>query len=67
MTKLAEPKVMNVDEAAELLRISKSGAYAAIKAGLIPSVRIGRRILVTRAAVDRLLEGVAAPSEKAAA
>lgn len=37
------------------LGVSKNSGYAAIKRGDIPHVRIGKRILIPRAAGDRLL------------
>ena len=40
--------VMTVDEAAAYLRISRGLALAAVRDGTLPSVRIGRRILVPR-------------------
>ena len=43
-----EPLVFTVEEAAELLRISRGSAYEAVRTGQIPSVRIGRRILISR-------------------
>lgn len=39
---------MTVPEAAELLGLSESAAYDAVKRGEIPAVRIGRRVLVKR-------------------
>jgi excisionase family DNA binding protein len=55
---MAEPKLtMSVTEAARALGIGKTSAYSAIERGEIPSVRIGGRILVPRAALARLLEG----------
>lgn len=47
--------VMSVEEAAELLDIGRSTAYEAIRRGQIPSVRIGRRILIPWVGVERLL------------
>ena len=47
--------VMTVEEAAEFLRISRPSAYQAVKKGDIPIIRIGRRILVPVAALERLL------------
>lgn len=47
--------VFTVEEAAQLLGISRSFAYEAVQQGEIPSMRIGRRILVPKAALDRLL------------
>ena len=46
---------LTVDEAAELLGLSRGGAYAACAAGEIPTVRLGRRILVPRARLLALL------------
>jgi excisionase family DNA binding protein len=41
---------MTIDETAAELGISRSGAYAAARTGQIPVVRVGRRLLVPRAA-----------------
>lgn len=49
--------VYTVDEAATLLGISRSFAYEAVQKGEIPSMRIGRRILVPKAALERFLAG----------
>jgi len=43
-----DPVVLTVDECAELLRVSRTSAYEAVRTGQIPSVRIGRRILIPR-------------------
>jgi excisionase family DNA binding protein len=58
-SKDAAVATMTVPEAAEYLRIGISAAYAAAKCGEIPTVRIGRRVLVPRAALERKLEGAA--------
>lgn len=47
---------LSVEEAAEALGLSRAFAYEAVNRGEIPSIRIGRRILVPRVALDRLLE-----------
>lgn len=52
-----EPIVYSPDEARKLLKISRGLIYVAIHTGQIPSIRIGRRILIPRVALDRLLEG----------
>ena len=49
-----------VDEAAEILGLSRCSAYAATKTGQIPTIRIGRRLLVPRIAIERKLTGEAA-------
>lgn len=45
----------SVDEAAELLGISRTLAYDAIRKGEIPHIKIGKRILIPRVGVDELL------------
>ncbi len=52
-----ERLVYSVAEARKLLNLSRGSTYEGIRTGQIPSVKIGRRILVPRAALDRLLEG----------
>ena len=48
--------VFTVEEAAELLGISRSFAYEAVQRAEIPSMRIGKRILVPKVALQRFLE-----------
>jgi excisionase family DNA binding protein len=46
----------SVEEAGcEILGLSKCSAYAAAKSGSIPTVRIGRRLIVPRLALEKLL------------
>jgi excisionase family DNA binding protein len=49
--------VFNVEEAAKILRISRECAYGAVTKGHLPTIRLGRRLLVPRAALERLLSG----------
>lgn len=49
--------VYSVAEAGKLLGLSRGSMYEAIHTGRIPSVRVGRRILIPRIALNRLLEG----------
>ena len=51
------PKRMTVtvEEAAELLGIGRSTAYLAVKSGDLPTIRLGRRLLVPRVQIDRML------------
>ena len=46
---------LTVDQAAELLGISRSAAYEAIRRDEVPHLRFGRRIVVPRAALIRML------------
>ena len=41
---------ISVEDAGAVLGISRGGAYEAVKSGDIPSIRIGRRLLVPRRA-----------------
>lgn len=43
---LRERPTVSVEEAAAVLGISRSAAYRAVRKGEIPSVRVGRRLLV---------------------
>lgn len=53
-----EAPTLTVEQAGQRLGISRHSAYEAVKRGDIPTIRIGRRILVPRLALDRmLLEG----------
>lgn len=52
-----ERQVVTVDEAAAMLRISRGSAYEAVRRKEIPAIRIGRRLLVPLAALERKLAG----------
>jgi excisionase family DNA binding protein len=47
---------MTVPEAGAALGISRNSAYAAALRGEIPTIRIGKKLLVPVAAFDRLLD-----------
>lgn len=53
-------KTITVEQAGRELGISRGLAYEGVRTGAIPAVRVGRRYLVPRAALDRLLAGDAA-------
>lgn len=46
---------LTVDQAAEILGIGRSATYEAIGRGEVPYLRFGRRIVIPRAALLRLL------------
>ena len=52
-----EPDVMNVDETAALLRVSRDTVYEAAGRGELPHRRIGRRLVFSRAALLDWLRG----------
>ena len=58
MTKDAERLTLSVDEAGRMLGLSRGLMYKAVREGDIPSIRIGRRILIPRAALHRMLKDV---------
>jgi excisionase family DNA binding protein len=46
----------NVDEVAALLGLGRNTVYAAVKRREIPAIRIGRRLVIPRLALDNLLQ-----------
>jgi len=46
---------LSVEETAKLLGIGRNLCYDRVKTGEIPVIKIGRRLLIPRAALDRLL------------
>lgn len=48
---------LTVDEVAKILGIGRNSAYEAINRGDVPSLRLGRRLVVPRKALEALLEG----------
>lgn len=47
---------LTVEEAARLLGISRALGYELVARGEVPSIRLGRRIVVPRRALDTLLD-----------
>ncbi len=52
-----ERLVLTVEEARRLIGLSRGLMYDAIHRGEIPSIRIGRRILIPRVALQQMIEG----------
>jgi excisionase family DNA binding protein len=48
---------LSVDEAAQLLGLSRTSAYEAVHRGELPAIRVGRRLLVPRSRLNALLDG----------
>ena len=61
---LAGKAVLTIDEAAELLRVSERTLRERIRTGDVPSLHIGRRILVPVPHLVTLLLGHEAPEEQ---
>jgi excisionase family DNA binding protein len=55
-----ERRTYSVEEAGRLLGVGRNQAYSAARDGQIPTIRIGNRVLVPKAALDRMLAGEAA-------
>jgi len=55
MTTGIERMTLKVSEAAKALGISEKSCYRAIKEGKVPSLQLGRRVLVPRYALEKLL------------
>ena len=49
--------VLTVPEAADLLGICRNAAYEGVRRGEIPSIRIGKRLVVPRTAFEEMLKG----------
>ena len=50
-----ERLIFSVQEVAKLLGISRASTYEAVRIGSIPSIKVGRRILIPKAALQELL------------
>jgi excisionase family DNA binding protein len=60
---------LTVEEAAQLLGISRTLAFQAVRSGEVPAIRVRRRILIPVALLNQLLLGAAmtSPGSEAAA
>ena len=47
---------VTVPEAAGMLGISRNFAYQLVREGKLPSIRFGKRILIPRVALEKMLE-----------
>jgi excisionase family DNA binding protein len=66
-TVLERPPYMTVAEAHARVgkdNISRSAFYEAVKRNEIPTIRIGKRVLVIRGAFERLLTGSPSPKKE---
>ena len=50
-----ERLAFSVDEARRLLGLGRGSMYEAVRTGQIPSIRIGRRIIIPRVGIEQLL------------
>jgi excisionase family DNA binding protein len=56
---------ISIDEAAEVLGVSRGSAYKAAHAGELPIIKIGKRLLILRDKFEEMLDGPQ-PKTKAA-
>jgi len=62
----AECQTLKIDDAAKVFGISRNTAYHAARSGQLPTVKIGKRLLVPRAALQHMLESVAPATQTVA-
>ena len=48
--------MLTVDEVAERLRVTRGAVYALVRAGLLPAVRVGRRIRIAERVLANFIE-----------
>lgn len=53
---------LSIDQTAEILGISRGLVYGLVARGELPSIRFGRRILVLKKAIDKLVNADDAPA-----
>jgi excisionase family DNA binding protein len=51
-----ERRTLTITEASQALGVSRNKAYEAARRGEIPTIKIGKRILVPLAALERMLQ-----------
>jgi excisionase family DNA binding protein len=55
----AKSKMMSVEDLAEELGIGRNQAYALVQMKIVPAIRFGRRWLIPRAAIAKIVNGEA--------
>ena len=53
----SHPLAYSVTDAARLLGIGRTLAYALVKSGKLPTVTLGRRVVVPKVRLDEMLAG----------
>ena len=48
---------VSVEDAGKMLGIGRVSAYKAVRAGEIPVIKLGKRLLVPLTAINRMLDG----------
>ena len=60
-------QILTVEEAAKQLRIGRNLCYRMIAENRLPSIRLGKRILIPQFGIDRMLAGDDGDGRQAAA
>lgn len=63
VTATDRPLLVSVPEAAHLLGIGLTYGWTMVRSGQLPTVRLGRRILVPRAAIEQLAHATSAAGD----
>jgi excisionase family DNA binding protein len=58
VVKREERAVLTIEEAGRLLNVSRPTAYNLAKSGKIPVLKLGRKLMVPKASLDRMLSDV---------
>jgi excisionase family DNA binding protein len=51
-----ERRTISVEEAGRILGVSRGAAYAYAKEGSLPTIRLGKRLLVPKSALNKMLQ-----------
>jgi excisionase family DNA binding protein len=51
----AATTTMRPEELGDMLGVSRASIYAGLRSGVIPSIRIGKRYIIARSAIDEWL------------
>jgi len=62
VSEVGERLTVTVEEAAVMLGISRTLAYELVRRGELPHLRLARRIVMSRRAVERLIDSAEHPS-----
>lgn len=57
--------ILTVPEAAKLLRLSRAFTYQLVAEAQLPSLKLGRRVLIPRSALERFIEDRAEEARRA--
>lgn len=57
-----DKQTVTVEEAGRALGIGRGSAYEAVRRGELPAIRIGKRLVVPKAALERLLAAEPKPA-----